>query len=105
MSMRDFESTPGQLYCRRCEAEMTMTRKGRWSRGSLPFSSLGRMRALAALLAEQFPLHQQVSSVRVDPVRGLERRHPGKPAPIDLRVRLLEGHEVLDRLAHHLAQE
>src|SRR5579885_1299665 len=44
MSVRDFESTPGQLYWRRLEPEMTSTRKGRASSGSLPFSSLGRMR-------------------------------------------------------------
>src|SRR5437868_14644272 len=43
MSMRDLESTPGQLYWRRWEPEMMRTRKGRLSSASLPFSSLGRI--------------------------------------------------------------
>ena len=41
ISARALESTPGQLYCRRFEPAMTSTRNGRWSGGSLPFSSFG----------------------------------------------------------------
>src|SRR5215208_6673800 len=41
VSVRDLESTPGQLYCRRSEPEMISTRKGRSEVGSLPFSSFG----------------------------------------------------------------
>src|SRR5688572_30041440 len=43
MSVRDLESTPGQLYWRRSDPEMTRTRNGRAAVGSLPLSSLGRI--------------------------------------------------------------
>ncbi len=41
IKVRDFESTPGQLYCRRSDPERISTRRGRSDVGSLPFSSLG----------------------------------------------------------------
>src|ERR1044072_838815 len=41
MSVRDLESTPGQLYCLRSEPEIISTRKGRSEAGSFPFSSFG----------------------------------------------------------------
>jgi hypothetical protein len=58
ISMRDLESTPGQLYWRRLEPEMRNTRKGRCEVGSLPFSSFGFM-AAPWLFAEQLLLHQR----------------------------------------------
>ncbi len=40
-SVRDFASTPGQLYCRLSDPKISRTRKGRSSRGNLPLSSFG----------------------------------------------------------------
>src|SRR5262249_21968476 len=47
ISVRALESTPGQLYCRRSEPEISSTRKGRSAVGSFPFSSFGFMSAPA----------------------------------------------------------
>src|SRR4051812_3141583 len=46
ISMRDFESTPGQLYCRRWEPDITSTRSGRSPGGSRPLSSFGAIARL-----------------------------------------------------------
>jgi hypothetical protein len=38
--VRDLESTPGQLYCLRCNPEISSTRKGRCEGGNFDFRRL-----------------------------------------------------------------
>src|SRR5262245_49161422 len=81
MSVRDLESTPGQLYCRRPDPAMTSTRNGRWEVGSLPLSSLGFM---VRIRGEKCGGHASVPALRVHSHAALPRRH-------DAVARLLPG--------------
>jgi len=106
INVRALESTPGQLYCRRSEPAIIKTRNGRFSGGSLPFSSLGFIvfECWYCLSAEcSFPMQQQRDAGRGDFIGA---RTLQLDVPVARRVPLAAGsHEyrfVADGVANSL---